>query len=160
MVRCPETLWHLVVTLPSNPHSEATRLRGRADEGGRSDKKKKRRGKDRTRGRRKRTHVVYSLRGSMLVSDTRVNEARVGFLSHPKTMCRSPHNRVFAFGPSSSFTVPCLSVPSAFGLYRFSASDIVCPRPQHWLFLQPKVGRLPSRGPNAVSVVKKTQYTL
>lgn len=46
MVRCPETLWHLVVTLPSNPHSEATRLRGRVDEGGRSDKKKKRKEKE------------------------------------------------------------------------------------------------------------------
>lgn len=42
-----------------------------------------------------RAHVVYSLRGTIpAVSDSVLNEARVGFLSHPKTMCRCLHGVV------------------------------------------------------------------
>lgn len=56
MVRCPETLWHLVVTLPSNPHSEATRLRGRVDEGGRLDKRNETKG-ERSHERKKEANT-------------------------------------------------------------------------------------------------------
>lgn len=40
-----------------------------------------------------------------VVSDSVLNEARVGFLSHSKTMYRCPHGRVFAFSSPGSFGV-------------------------------------------------------
>lgn len=57
------------------------------------------------RNRERHGHTSCTLgRGSIplpVVSDSALNEARVGFLSHPKTMCRralaAPAGRVFAF---------------------------------------------------------------
>lgn len=99
-----------------------------AESGGR--RRRVRRGRDRAR-------VVYSLGGAILaVSDSALNEPRVGFLSHPRTMCRvaaavlssSTAYRVFAFGSLGRRLPASLGC----GLYRFSASDIVRPRPRCW----------------------------
>lgn len=66
----------------------AARLRGWASEGGVPGSKE---GESAVEGIGTWAHVVFSLGEGLsfaVVSDSVLNEARVGFLSHPKTMCR------------------------------------------------------------------------
>lgn len=66
----------------------AARLRGRNGEGVSGSKE----GESAVEGTGTWAHVVFSLSEGLsfaVVSDSVLNEARVGFLSHPKTMCRT-----------------------------------------------------------------------